>query len=494
MYRAKRRNKTWKHCVGTGRLGLALQDEYIKHLRHIQNEIGFTYIRGHGLLHEDIGIYQEIDVDGVKEVFYNFTYVDRIFDTFIDLGLKPFVELGFMPKALASGEQTIFYWEGNVTPSKNDSQWCQLIKAIVEHFIERYGLNEVLTWPFEVWNEPNLTNFWKDADQAAYFNLYDLTARTIKSVHPDLIVGGPAICGGSDHWVDDFLTYCSENNVPVDFFSRHAYTSRSPHITAEYYYQELEPPEDMLKQFSSVKQQIENSNFPTIPLYITEFNTSYSPINPIHDTLLNAAYLAKILVEADETVDSLSYWTFSDVFEEVGIPKSQFHGGFGMMALNEIRKPTYHLYTFFNQLGEIELYRDDHIVITKKGDHTVVILAWNLVMEKGDGFTKQISYRLPLETEQPIFKQRKRLTEQQGNPWGVWKQLGRPRFPSENQVDILKASSKPSVETEQIQANSYDTITLEKNEVTLLTYFPIKDETQSYAGLDDSKLTSYSME
>src|SRR5690606_35029128 len=147
------------------------------------------------------------------------------------------------PKQLASGTQTIFAWEGNVTPPKDYNKWSDLIKAVTSHFIERYGEDEVLTWPFEVWNEPNLVNFWEGADKEEYFKLYQVTAEAVKSVNPMLQVGGPAICGGSDEWITDFLNFCYENKVPVDFVSRHAYTSRQPHKkTSEYYYQELAEP------------------------------------------------------------------------------------------------------------------------------------------------------------------------------------------------------------------------------------------------------------
>lgn len=152
-------------------------------------------------------------------VFYNFTYIDRIFESFLELNLKPFVEFGFMPKALASGDQTIFYWEGNLTPPKDYSKWSDLITATVQHFIDRYGLEEVLTWPFVVWNEPNLVNSWKDADQKEYFKLYKVTVQAVKEVHPQLIVGGPAICGGSDYWITNFLVFCESENVPVDFIT-----------------------------------------------------------------------------------------------------------------------------------------------------------------------------------------------------------------------------------------------------------------------------------
>ncbi|MFD2657406.1 GH39 family glycosyl hydrolase [Gracilibacillus thailandensis] len=485
----------WKKCIGTGRLGLALQQEYLEHLKTVQDEIGFSYIRGHGLLHDDIGIYREIEVDGEKRPFYNFTYIDRIFDSFLELGLKPFVEIGFMPKLLASDHQTIFAWEGNVTPPNDYQKWEDLIKAVTQHFIDRYGREEVLTWPFEIWNEPNLVNFWKDADKEEYFKLYQVTANAIKSIDQQIQVGGPAICGGSDEWITDFLTFCKNENVPVDFVSRHAYTSRSPHkVTADYYYQELAEPDKMLAEFKNVRQLIKDSDFPDLPFHITEYNTSYSPINPVHDTTLNAAYLAKILSEGGDHVDSFSYWTFSDIFEELDVPKAQFHGGFGLMGLGNVRKPTYHLFAFFNRLGSKVLYRDDHILVTEKNDGNISLVVWNLVMEKGDDHNRVINIQLPLANGK-YFVSSKSISEKHANPWRVWQEMGRPRFPSKAQVETLKQSAVPLFESFQEHANDVGLqldVQLTKNEVKLIEVELLKDETPSYPGLDDSLIDSYS--
>ncbi|MBB5325499.1 xylan 1,4-beta-xylosidase [Anoxybacillus tepidamans] len=487
--------KNWNFCVGTGRIGLALQKEYLDHLKLVQEKIGFQYIRGHGLLSDDVGIYREVEINGEVKPFYNFTYIDRIIDSYLDLGIRPFIELGFMPSALASGDQTIFYWKGNVTPPKDYNQWRDLIVAVVSHFVERYGIKEVQKWPFEVWNEPNLVNFWKNADKQEYFKLYKVTATAVKSVHPSIQVGGPAICGGSDEWIVDFLNFCAEENVPVDFVSRHAYTSKAPHKkTFEYYYQELEDPEDMLQQFKTVRELINQSPFPHLPFHITEYNTSYSPINPVHDTVLNAAYIARILSEGGEYVDSFSYWTFSDVFEEMDVPKAQFHGGFGLVALHLIPKPTFHVFAFFNALGDELLYRDREMIVTRRKDGSIALVLWNLVMRKGNGFAKEIEIEIPLSFAD-VFIKRQTIDEENGNPWVVWKQMGRPRFPSQRAIETLRQVAQPKVTTKRMKVEDGVVrlpVVLTKNEVTLIEVEPVNDETYTYVGIDDSQITSYS--
>lgn len=483
----------WNFCVGTGRLGLALQKEYLDHLSVIQKEIGFKYIRGHGLLHDDVGIYREDEVDGEVRPFYNFTYIDRIFDSFLERGIRPFVELGFMPSKLASGDNTIFYWKGNTTPPKDYGQWTNLIKAVVTHFISRYGIEEVLQWPFEVWNEPNLEGFWKDADKAEYFKLYKLTATAVKEVNRDLKVGGPAICGGSDHWITDFLKFCHEEKVPLDFVTRHAYTSKAPEVTPHFFYQELHDNTYMLDEFKKVRELIDQSPLPKLPFHITEYNTSWHPLNPVHDTALNAAYICRILSEGGDYVDSFSYWTFSDVFEEADVPRSQFHGGFGLVALNGIPKPTFHAFKFFKSMeGEI-LYRDEHLLVTRKEDGSIGIVAWNEVMEKGEGFEKELEMELPVDFAS-VFIKRSTISEEYGNPWRTWIQMGRPRFPSKQTVEILREVARPLVATCRVESENGCIklkIKLTKNEVSLFEISEVKDESHTYIGLDDSKVTGY---
>ncbi|MBP1969330.1 xylan 1,4-beta-xylosidase [Virgibacillus natechei] len=488
-------NKNWKLCIGSGRLGLALQKEYVDHLKIAQEKIGFDYIRGHGLLHDDVGIYREIEVDGEKRPFYNFTYIDKIFDSYQEIGIRPFVEIGFMPELLASGKDTLFTWKGNITPPNDYGKWSELIKEVVSHFIERYGEAEVEKWPFEIWNEPNLVNFWKDANKEEYFKLYKVTVDAIKEVHSNIQVGGPAICGGTDEWIDDFLHFCEDEDVPVDFVSRHAYTSKQPHkVTPDYYYQDLADNTKMLEEFRKIRGMIDASPYPDLPLHITEYNSSYSPINPVHDTVLNAAYLARILSEGGDYVDSFSYWTFSDVFEERDVPRAQFHGGFGLIAWNDILKPTFHLFSFFNALGEEQLYRDDKTLVTRRKDGTIALVAWNLVTEKGEGFEKELEYTLHVSGDD-YFVKRQTVDEGNANPWEVWKQMGRPRFPSKEKVETLKQAAQPFIRTSRTKSENGRIaikIQLTKNEITLIEFTPIKDETDSYIGLDDSLITSYS--
>jgi xylan 1,4-beta-xylosidase len=286
------------YCVGTGRMGLALQKEYVDHLQMVQQTIKFKYIRGHGLFCDDVGIYREDKVGDTVQPFYNFTYLDRIIDTYIENDIRPFLELGFMPEKLKSGQQTIFYWKGNVTPPTSYEKWAELIKATLNHLIERYGRDEVVTWPVEVWNEPNI-GFWAGTMEE-YFKLYDYSARALKEVDPRIQVGGPAICGIEvEKWLTAFFEHCINSKAPLDFVTRHCYTANDPAFKGHYVYHTMNAPTYMIDELKETREIM--NRYPLtkdMPLHITEFNSSYSPLVPIHDTCFQAAYIARILSEA----------------------------------------------------------------------------------------------------------------------------------------------------------------------------------------------------
>lgn len=490
--------KPWAHCVGSDRVSTMLRSEYWERFRTLQKVMAVPYIRCHGLLCDELAVVRRHEWEGKKRLTFNFTYLDQIFDTMREHRVKPFVELGFMPEALASGEQTIFWWKGNVTPPADWDEWASLVTALARHWIERYGLDEVRTWPFEVWNEPNLQGFWKDADQAAYFRLYETSARALKAVDSELQVGGPAICGGWDHWIDDFLRFVKTNEVPLDFFSRHLYAGKTPTLTTpEFLYQPMSRPHEPLEELRSVRKRISENGYPDLPLCITEFNTSWHPQNPIHDTPYNAAYLARLLSESGDYVESLSYWTFSDVFEETDVGQSLFYGGFGMIARHGILKPTYHLFSFFNRMGEEILHRDSQCLITRRPDGAVALAAWNPVQTQATSDDQRsLAVSVPWDSGRALAL-RRRVSEEWANPWGLWRRLGRPRNPDRAVIDALKDSAAPRIESAVLEPNAGALeiqLTLTRNEVTLIEFTPFCDETDSYLGLNDALIDGYTPE
>ncbi|WP_291103741.1 MULTISPECIES: GH39 family glycosyl hydrolase [unclassified Flavobacterium] len=383
-------NTMFKECIGAGRANEGLRADWQQQLALVKKECDFKYIRMHGLLTDDMGVYHE---DSKGNPQYNYQYIDALYDFILSIKMKPFVELGFMPSALASGNQTIFWWKGNVTPPKDYKKWEDLIRNLTIHFTERYGADEVKSWYFEVWNEPNLSpGFWTGT-QAEYFKLYDYTARAIKSVNAAYKVGGPATAGAA--WVPETIDFCNKNNVPLDFISTHTYGVKQGYLD------EFGTTGTVLnKEESSVsgdvinsRRQISKSAMPNLELHYTEWSSSYTPADPIHDSYHSAAYILQKLKQVANAANSMSYWVFTDIFEEAGPRFTPFHGGFGLLNTQGIKKPAYFSYSFLNKLGETELQNEDTSSwATKNTNGNVQVLFWDFTNTLPDAINNQQYY------------------------------------------------------------------------------------------------------
>ncbi|MDR0963566.1 MAG: xylan 1,4-beta-xylosidase [Clostridium sp.] len=469
------------YCVGTGRMGLALQKEYQDQLALVQEEIGFSFIRGHGLFHEDMSIYQETtDRSGQTFIEYNFTYLDLVMDAYLRLNIRPFLELGFMPKKMASGDQAIFYWQGNTTPPKSYQAWAKLVQATLRHLMERYGEQEVLTWPIEVWNEPNLPGFWKDADMEEYFKLFEVTFKAIKEVDERLRVGGPAICGVRDEfWIRSFLEFCRKQNLAVDFITRHHYTTEMPEPDGHYGYPKLSEPEGGFKNLQSSRDIVDSfPEYAGLEIHITEFNTSYIPNCPLHDTNQNAAYIAHQLSRLGDVNESYSYWTFGDIFEEHGVPFSPFHGGFGLVANGCIPKPTFWSFAFFKQLQGDCVHRGENAVIVKDAKNRYKGVVWNAPMQSDpNADTLDITFTLPTlgsyAADQEYALLEKICDESTCNPRKIWHDLGEPLSLTKEQKKLLQESARPLIKTGRLSSvNEALSLTLQVQKYGV-TYFEI---------------------
>lgn len=490
-------NDNWRRCVGTGNLSLALHHEYLRALELVQEAIGFDYIRGHGLLSDRMGVCRNRPAPDSHErdendIVTNFTYVDRVFDACLARGIRPFVELGFTPANLASGDTSIFWWKGLTSPPRDYGLWRKLISELVEHLLKRYGEEEVHQWPFEVWNEPDV-GFWSGT-QEEYFRLYRETAGAIRDVDPAIRVGGPSTCPAGIDWIEPFLAMCEDSSTPADFVTTHSYYAGGGRDNrGEFCYQQMNPREHALEQFEYARRLIDESPYPDLALHITEYNTSYSPIGPIHDTPYNAAFLGWLLSRGGDVAESFSYWTFCDVFEEQDIPRSLFHGGFGLVAAHGIPKPTFHLFAFFAALGEELLHRDDEMIVTRRGDGSLAIVAWHPVENPAAGGERRRTLSVPVPAEEVLIT-RRRSHEEAGNAWGAWRTMGRPRYPGDDQVSALLEAAQPDLELTRGKADAGRLslpLTLERNEVTLIEVAPLDDQTLRYLGLDDGRIPGY---
>lgn len=375
------RSRMGTFSVGSDRALIFLRPEHQRDLMALQKDIGFRYLRCHGLFNEEMKIVSR-QPDG--SLRFDWTDVDAFIGQLRKAKLKPFFELGFMPEAIASGRQTIFYWKGNVTPPAKMEEWSLLVSEFAKHLIAKYGAREVRNWYFEVWNEPNLDGFWTGGKQK-YFELYTASARSLKRVDPNLRVGGPATAGMG--WIPELLEYCRTNGVPIDFIASHSYAATQGFLDENGRGGGtilVTTPGTLVDEFTKAKHDIEKSAFPKIPLFITEWGPSYSPRDPIHDSYVCAPFILDKIRRCEGIVDGMSYWAFSDQFEEPGPPNTPFHGGFGLLNVDGLRKPAFFAYSMLSKLYGTEISVDGPgVVATKKGDAMRVLL-WDYSPPKAD--------------------------------------------------------------------------------------------------------------
>ncbi|WP_020657039.1 GH39 family glycosyl hydrolase [Massilia niastensis] len=476
--------------IGAGRANEGLRADWQQQLAEIKRDAGFKYIRMHGLLGDDMAVYK---VDAQGREHYNFQYIDALYDYLLSIGVKPFVELGFMPSAMASGEKTIFWWRGNVTPPRSYEKWEKLVKALTEHWTARYGREEVASWYFEVWNEPNLDGFWAGT-QDEYFKLYEHAARAIKSVNPAYRVGGPATAGAA--WIPEMIAYSAKNKVPLDFVSTHSYGVNQGFLDefgttgTVLSKDEWAVSSDVLKN----RKEIAASSMPNLELHYTEWSSSYTPADPTHDSYHQAAYILQKLKQVGNTAQSMSYWVFTDIFEEAGPRFEAFHGGFGLMNTQGIKKPAYFAYQFLHQLAPTELKSSDRQTIaTTDGKGNVQLLLWDYTHTLPDGINNQQYFikDLPARDKGKVQVRMKGLKKgaytlslsqvgyRKNDAFTAYIGMGSPKQLSREQVATLKslATGKPS-EQRKVQVGQDGSFSLDlpirENDVVLLELGSVK--------------------
>jgi xylan 1,4-beta-xylosidase len=471
--------------VGADYPGTLIRPDSQAQLKTAVDELGFRYVRFHDIFHDVLGT---VRVENGRTI-YDWTKLDELYDGLLAKGIRPFVELGFTPRAMATSPQTIFYWKGN-TSHPVPSAWQALIENFIQHLRARYGAPEVRQWYFEVWNEPNLDGFWERADQQAYFELYDLTAKTLKAIDPALRVGGPATAGAA--WVPEFLDHVSRSGAAVDFVTTHSYGVDGGFLDEEGKSDtKLSPSADaIVGDIRRVREQISGSRFAGLPLFFTEWSTSYTPRDPVHDSYISAPYILTKLKGSQGLAQGMSYWTYSDLFEEPGPPPTPFHGGFGLLNREGVRKPAFFAYKYLNALRGKEIPCADGETWAAVDGKTTAVLIWDWEQPE-----QQVSNRPFFTKVQPAsaapgvqlslkhlspatYRLRIRRTGYRANDaYSAYLEMGAPPTLSSAQLEQLNALTRDVPETVRLVRVKSDGalslhLAMRTNDIVLLTLEP----------------------
>jgi xylan 1,4-beta-xylosidase len=450
----------WKRMVCGDRAGLALRADYRACLATAVRECGFQNLRQHGMFHDDMFVWHQ------KDGPFNFQYLFSNYDYYLSIGLRPFVELSFMPQWLASNDNRVFSVKCAACPPKDFNDWHRLVNTTVKALVARYGVDEVRTWHFEPWNEPDIA-FWKGT-QEEYFELYRRSADAVKSVDSGLRIGGPATSNFvpdtqgvyQPKWVDAFMTFCAANQLPVDFVSTHPYPTDYPFDNASQKHRRVvrdrEATHTDLKRLRSL---MDAGPFPEAAVHCNEWGSSPSPRDGCHDHLFSGTFLLENLLRCEGLVDSLARWVFCDVSEEFPPGFAEFHGGWGLLTVHGIRKPGFHAYAFLNRVGETVLHNGDGCAVFRSARGWQVLLfnhhhyadaevSWDTAADAARmiGAGSSRTFDLALEgLPARVRVTSSRVDSRQGWALPVWQEMGSPDWPTAPQLERLHQAAEPAV-------------------------------------------------
>ncbi len=448
-----------------------------------------AYIRTHFLLASGdgkagfkFGSTNAYSEDASGKPVYDWTIVDRILGTYIDAGAKPFVEIGFMPKALSTnpepyqpnwspGSNFNQYYLGWAYPPKDYAKWGELVRQWVRHAVEKFGRGEVESWYWEVWNEPDI-GYWHGTPEE-YDKLYDSSAEAVKSVLPKARVGGPATTGPSGGpsgakaaaFLRQFLEHCSSKNVPLDFISYHA-KGRPSVVDGHVRMGISKNAEDVDKGFQIVREFPKFQNLPIVlsesdPEGCAACSARVYPQNAYRNGALYAAYEAAMMKNIFELADraktniaGMLTWAFE--FED-----QPYFDGFRTLATNGIDKPVLNLFRMAGMMRGDRVRTDSSGALSPqsmiaegvrakaavdalavRSDRDVSVLAWNYHDDDVPGVDAKVRITIAGMPDGRVLLRHYRIDETHSNAWTVWKKMGSPQQPSVEQYAALEASGQ----------------------------------------------------
>ena len=474
--KGKRLRHHWKTLVNIGFAKEGLSAVIQNQLRTIQKEIGFQYIHFHGLLDDDMMLYRE-EEDGTP--VYNYKYTDMLFDFFLSIGLKPYVELSFMPSVLSKESKKIFIKSVNMGMPNNMEKWCGLVRNLTVHLMERYGEEEVLSWRFIPWTGPVSYSYYGNYEITEYFELYRKSFEVLKLVHPEIQVGGPAMDsyyiwedGG---FYEQFIEYTERTHCSPEFLAIDLYPSKKGEKEEGEEIVLIETPEAFSRVTSWDEKYIghlldrlekyhkkRDGKVPEI--VFVEWNSTIWQRDLTNDTSFKAAYIAKSLLENYDRVSAFGYWGLSDYIEEVAPAQEEFHGGFGLFTCQSIKKSGYYCMELLAKLGDYMVARGDGYFITKKISGQIQIFLYNCVhfnklyryrhlngvdrIHRTGAFLdgERIRYHLLLDGigDWEFIKMREyTISEKRGSSYEAWIKMGAPSSLSAEEVLYLRQSTVP---------------------------------------------------
>jgi len=492
-------NHTWKNLMTVGKAKECLYTDVQAQLKMVKDVTNFKYLRFHGIFDDEMMVYGENE-QGHPE--YNFLYTDKLIEFLRRIQVKPFVELGFMPRDLADSHDTVFYKESNVSKPKDIEKWNNLLSAFIGHYENLYGEEEVLQWYFEVWNEPDFYVFWRGTFEE-YCTLYKNTYETIKGINPLYKVGGPSIVSiKNSDWLQRFLDFCRRESCIPDFISFHNYSheemdvNKKKNLTNENAmdFGYISRDESFLKnRIADLKQILLENNLEGIEIHLSEWNSTAYHRDLTNDTSFKAAFIVKNLLENIDSIQSFGYWTITDLIEERRAASNEFHGGLGLITNHNIPKAAFYAYELLGKLGNQLVSQGEGYFLTKRAN-SYQLLVYHYChydrlycmnqhanidfKNRYDVFLNHHSVEIKFilnELKKGTYKVTQyRLNRQHGSSFDNWVEMGALHNLNKEEMIYLKNSSLPRIQISEVRIEEDYILTanLEPHEVQLYEIIP----------------------
>ena len=478
-----------------------------------------VYVRCHNLLTTGDGqaalkwgstnVYTE---DAQGRPVYDWRIADSIFDTYIQRGMKPLAEIGFMPEALSThpvpyrhhwkpGVKYDSIYTGWAYPPTDYTKWGELVYQWVRHCIQRYGEKEVASWLWEVWNEPNI-GYWRGS-KADYFELYDYAADAVKRALPAARIGGPATTGPgwsqAAGWLQDFLVHCKDGvngathgkGTPLDFISFHA--KGSPISVKDHVQMNMSPElNDVAKGFAIVKA----SSFNSLPVYITECDPegcaacgmTTNPENAYRNGTMYSSYTAASFARIYDLADRYGVNLAGAISWSFEFEGQKWFDGFRDLATNGIDKPVLNVFRMYglmrgNRIPVVnnrEIPLDSLLKNSVHGEgtdihalaaatpHSAAVMVWNYQDDGLPGDSTKVMLLLKNIPAKKVEIEKYRIDETYSNAYEAWKKMGSSSSVTDEQYQILSKAGAL-----QLMAHPHDKVVAGKGELTLQFSLPL---------------------
>lgn len=485
----------WKNLMTVGKAKECLNTDVQLQLKEVKNATNFQFLRFHGIFDDEMMVYGENELGDPE---FNFLYTDKLLDFLQSIHVKPFVELGFMPSELAENpEETVFYKKSIVSKPKDMDKWNLLLKNFIVHYENKYGVEEVKQWYFEVWNEPDFFVFWRGTFED-YCSLYKSTYNTVKKHNPAYRVGGPSIVSiDNSDWLQQFLDFCIRENCVPDFISFHCYSHEEMDLNKKkklsdegsFEFGYISRDENFLHhKINSLNQILAEKQLDDVEIHLSEWNSTAFHRDLTNDTSFKAVFIVKNLLENIDMLQSFGYWTVTDLIEEQRAALHTFHGGLGLITNNNIPKPAFYAYELLGKLGDQLVAAGDGHFVTKSSKGYQIILyhychydrlycmnqhanidmenRYNVFLDRDD-----VRMRLVLSgLDKGTYKiKQHQLNRENGSAYDKWVEMGAPQQLNSEDINYLSYTSVPKKHISEVRIEEEFVLgtTLKPHEVQL---------------------------